>query len=210
MLVQNTTNYYSNYSQYNKTTYNLKQSFKGCLINSNGTKKLINKGLESTMPKFLTKAKNFIKSLFTSKISTKTPNTDVIQKAVKPDFKKQLKKYIKGLKTGENIDPKRIEEIMIQSGAKDVTKAEGIVFQPTAEYPVGKKKKFILDGKSYILETHNGQGSMDTITRFYEDGAKNQRNYLTKNGSFENDSYFSAFTHLFSGMKGSNWINLTA
>ena len=51
---------------------------------------------------------------------------------------------------------------------------------------------------------------MDTITRLYEDGAKNERNYLTRNGSFEKDSYFSAFTHLFSGMKGSSWIKLTA
>jgi len=210
MQVQHLTNNFYNYSQYNKTNYNLKPSFKGGLINSNGTKKLIKKGFESTMPKFLTKAKNFIKSLFTTKTPKKTPTTEIIPKSVKPNFKKQLKKYVKGLKTGENIDPNKLEEILINSGAKDVTRAEGIRFQPTAEYPVGKKKKFILDGKSYILETHNGHGSMDTITRFYEDGAKNKRNYLTKNGSFENDSYFSAFTHLFSGMKGSDWINLSA
>ena len=212
MLVQHTTNNFTNYPKYNQANYGPKPSFKGSFSNYKIQKSLIEKGFNTTAPKFLVKAKNFIKSLFGQKTINKIPISDISKKSRKPNFnfKKELKKYIKGLKTGENIDPNKIEELLINSGAKDVTKAEGIVFQPTAEYPVGKKKKFILDGKSYILETHNGQGSMDTITRLYEDGAKNERNYLTRNGTFEKDSYFSAFTHLFSGMKGSSWIKLTA
>ena len=212
MLVQHATNNFSNYPKYNQANYSSKPSFKGSFSNYKVQKSLIEKGFNTTAPKFLVKAKNFIKSLFGQKTINKIPISDITKKSRKPNFnfKKELKKYIKGLKTGENIDPNKIEELLINSGAKDVTKAEGIVFQPTAEYPVGKKKKFILDGKSYILETHNGQGSTDTITRLYEDGAKNERNYLTRNGSFETDSYFSAFTHLFSGMKGSSWIKLTA
>ena len=212
MLVQHTTNNFTNYPKYNQGNYGPKPSFKGSFSNYKIQKSLIEKGFNTTAPKFLVKAKNFIKSLFGQKTINKIPISDITPKSRKPNFnfKKELKKYIKGLKTGENIDPNKIEELLINSGAKDVTKAEGIVFQPTAEYPVGKKKKFTLNGKSYILETHNGQGSMDTITRLYEDGAKNERNYLTRNGSFEKDSYFSAFTHLFSGMKGSSWIKLTA
>mgnify|MGYP004519881301 CR=1 FL=1 len=210
MLVQHATNNFSNYSKYNQTNYSSKPSFKGSFSNYKIQKSLIEKGFNTTAPKFLVKAKNFIKSLFGQKTINKIPISDISKKSSKPNLKKELKKYIKGLKTGENIDPNKIEELLINSGAKDVTKAEGIFFQPTAEYPVGKKKKFILNGKSYILETHNGQGSMDTITRLYEDGAKNERNYLTRNGTFEKDSYFSAFTHLFSGMKGSSWIKLTA
>lgn len=205
MLVQHTTNNFSNYPKYNHS----KPSFKGSFSNYKIQKSLIEKGFNTTAPKFLVKAKNFIKSLFGQKTINKIPISDITPKSRKSNLKKELKKYIKGLKTGENIDPNKIEELLINSGAKDVTKAEGITFQPTAEYPVGKKKKFILNGKSYILETHNGQGSMDTITRLYEDGAKNERNYLTRNGSFEKDSYFSAFTHLFSGMKGASWIKLT-
>lgn len=210
MLVQHATNNFSNYFKYNQTNYSSKPSFKGSFSNYKVQKSLIEQGFNTTAPKFLVKAKNFIKSLFAKKTINKIPISDITPKSRKLNLKKELKKYIKGLKTGENIDPNKIEELLINSGAKDVTKAERIVFQPTAEYPIGKKKKFILDGKSYILETHNGQGSMDTITRLYEDGAKNERNYLTRNGSFEKDSYFSAFTHLFSGMKGSSWINLTS
>ena len=210
MLVQHTTNNFFNYPKYNQANYGPKKSFKGSFSNYKVQKSLIEKGFNTTAPKFLVKAKNFIKSLFAQKTINKIPISDITPKSRKSNLKKELKKYIKGLKTGENIDPNKIEELFINSGAKDVTKVEGITFQPTAEYPIGKKKKFILDGKSYILETHNGQGSMDTITRLYEDGAKNERNYLTRNGSFETDSYFSAFTHLFSGMKGSSWIKMTA
>jgi hypothetical protein len=127
------------------------------------------------------------------------------KQGIKP-MKKGLKEYINGLKTGENIDPIEIEKILLKSGAEDVTIREGIEFLPTAKFPSGKKKKFLLEGKEYYLETHNGEGSMDTVTRLWESGSKNERNYLNANGTFSNDSYFSSFTHLFSGMKGVNWI----
>lgn len=127
------------------------------------------------------------------------------QKVGKKYLNKRLQRYMTTLEG--DVKPNDLEDILIKSGAKDVTKEQGVVFYPTEKYPTGRKKCFELDGNLYILETHNDPANfMNTQTRLYTDGAKNKRYYMNKNGGFEIDSYGSPYHHLDSGLQGRNWI----
>ena len=110
------------------------------------------------------------------------------------------------MKTGENVDPLEIEKIMTDLGA--VVREEKFV--PSANISAGRKKVFTLDGFDYTLETHRREFSnsdMNPIVRFYNNGAKQNRNYLTSRGTFQKGSYSDAFSHIDAGLDASKWMS---
>lgn len=120
-------------------------------------------------------------------------------------MKKRLSQYMDNLKPGENVDPLEIEKIMTELGA--VVREEKFV--PSANISAGRKKIFTLDGFDYTLETHRREFSnsdFNPIVRFYNNGPKQNRNYLTSRGTFQKGSYNDAFSHIYSGLEASSWM----
>lgn len=121
----------------------------------------------------------------------------------------ELKTYMDNC-SSHSVDPAEIRKILLNSGARDVTREQGIAFRPTADYKHGKKEKYELKGKTFILESHDkidGRSSMDIDTRLYTEApTKDERYYLMQNGTFAKDVYTSPCSHLSSGLKGKDWI----
>lgn len=156
---------------------------------------------------FCKKVKNFVKEKNIFKKSVYDISKDPFENPTKltKKMKKKISQYMDNLKAGENVDPLEIEKIMTDLGA--FVREEKFV--PSANISAGRKKVFTLDGFEYTLETHRREFSnsdFNPIVRFYNNGAKQNRNYLTRRGTFQKGSYSDAFSHIDAGLEASNWM----
>lgn len=141
--------------------------------------------------------------------STEHISNHDINPLIEPPKIKGIKKYMTNCHS-RDIDPAKIEKLLIKDGATDVTQTDGVKFV-TDPYscPRGKKKKFKLkDGKYVFLEAHDmylGK-NMHVEVRLYSEGARNKRFYLTGQGNFET-GYNAMNSHLISDVKGLEWMN---